>query len=143
MIGETFFVLSILAVAPFWILMILLPHWTWTKRIVGSPSIVLPIILLYIFNTLPSLAAAFTPLAAQSFAGYREVLEHPVYVISTWQHLLAFALMVGYWAYHDGYERQVARWLMTLALTTILLIGPLGLTFYIAARNFVPRESNG
>ena len=34
------FSLSSLLVMPFWLLMIVLPHWRWTKRIAGSIWIV-------------------------------------------------------------------------------------------------------
>jgi hypothetical protein len=33
---DTIFQVSSLLVIPFWILMILLPYWSWTKRIMGS-----------------------------------------------------------------------------------------------------------
>ena len=44
---ETLFDLTFLPAAPFWALMILLPKWSWTHRIVSSPLIVLPIVAIY------------------------------------------------------------------------------------------------
>jgi hypothetical protein len=40
------FGLTFAVAAPFWALMILLPGWSWTRRIVASPLIVLPVVLI-------------------------------------------------------------------------------------------------
>jgi Domain of unknown function (DUF4281) len=39
--------LTFAVAAPFWALMILLPRWSWTARIIGSPLIVLPPLVIY------------------------------------------------------------------------------------------------
>ena len=44
---ELVFQLSSLLVMPFWLLMVLLPTWRWTQRIIASPWIVAPVALLY------------------------------------------------------------------------------------------------
>ena len=49
---EAIFARSGLLVLPFWILMAALPHWRWTKRIIGSPLISLPAALLYVWLVL-------------------------------------------------------------------------------------------
>jgi hypothetical protein len=45
---ETVFALSSVLVLPFWLLMIALPRWRWTRRLVASPLIVVPPVLLYV-----------------------------------------------------------------------------------------------
>jgi len=41
----TLFAVTFPLAAPFWALMILLPTWSWTRRIIGSPLIVVPPLL--------------------------------------------------------------------------------------------------
>jgi hypothetical protein len=40
---------------PFWVLMIVLPGWRWTRRVVGSPLIVLVPLVAYLFAVFPIL----------------------------------------------------------------------------------------
>ena len=49
------FTLTFAVAAPFWALMILLPRWSWTARIIGSPWIVAPPIVIYALLVLPAL----------------------------------------------------------------------------------------
>lgn len=44
---EALFTLSNIVVMPFWLLMIFLPHWKFTKRVIASPLVALPTALLY------------------------------------------------------------------------------------------------
>ena len=52
---ETLFQLSNLYIMPFWLLMIFLPHWDWTKRIIGSLWFLLPLALAYSLLIVPML----------------------------------------------------------------------------------------
>jgi hypothetical protein len=53
--SQLFSAMSML-VAPFWLLMILLPAWGWTERIIRSPLIVVPNALIYAWLVLPRVA---------------------------------------------------------------------------------------
>ncbi len=50
---ETVFSLSSLLVMPFWLLMILLPHWRFTRCVMRSPLVILSPALLYAALVLP------------------------------------------------------------------------------------------
>ena len=52
---EIIFQLSSLLVMPFWLMIIFLPHWQWTRRIMASPWVVAPAALLYALLVIPSL----------------------------------------------------------------------------------------
>jgi len=60
---EQLFQLSNVLVMPFWLLMILLPFWRWTKRIIASPWIAAPAALLYVMLVLPDFASLLAQLA--------------------------------------------------------------------------------
>ncbi len=133
---ETLFWITNLSTMPFWFLMIWLPHWDWTKKIVRTPLIVLPVSLLYIFTTLPIFGTLIDAFLNPSLAHLSNALSNPANALGTWQHLLAFDLVAGFWAYHDGYARNINRWLMTFSLIMIYMMGPLGFVIYFGVRKF-------
>ena len=73
---ETIFQLSNLLVMPFWLLMVFLPHWAWTKRIVASPWVVGPAALLYALLVIPALASLLPQLANPQLGGHRRPAGH-------------------------------------------------------------------
>jgi hypothetical protein len=64
--------------APFWALMILLPHWSWTRRIVASPLIVPPPVLTYALLVIPSFGEVLPAVASPTPRGVCELLETAV-----------------------------------------------------------------
>ena len=131
---NTLFSLSSFLTLPFWALMIVLPHWRWTQRIMASPlSIVAPAIL-YALLVLPTIASVLPAVANPSLAGIRGLLGSEAGATIAWVHFLAFDLFVGRWAYLDSRERQINPLLMAPILFFTLMLGPIGLLLYLAAR---------
>ncbi len=128
------FTLSNLLVMPFWLLMAVLPHWRWTKRIAGSLWIVVPAAALYAVLILPGIAAVFPALLNPTLAGISALLGTAQGATIGWVHFLAFDLFVGRWAYLDSRERSITAWLASPVLFLILMVGPLGLLIYLGLR---------
>jgi hypothetical protein len=135
---DTIFQLSSLLTMPFWFLMIFLPHWGWTKRIVGSLLVVVPAALLYAVLLLPSLGSVSADLANPTLAGISALLATPEGATIGWVHFLAFDLFVGRWAYLDSRSRDLTAWIVSPTLFFVLMAGPLGLLLYLLARQFLP-----
>ena len=131
---DTVFQLSNLLVLPFWILMIVLPHWRWTKRILGSLWPVVPFVALYAILILPQLGNALGSLLNPTLPGIIALLSRPEAATAGWVHYLAFDLFVGRWAYLDSRERNLSAWLVSPILFIILLLGPFGFLLYLIAR---------
>ena len=131
---ETVFSLSFLLVAPFWVLMIFVPHWSWTRRIVGSAWIVAPAALLYTVLVLPRVTEIFPELAQPTLAGVRTLLGAPDGATIGWVHFLAFDVFVARWAYLDSRARSLSAWLMAPVLFLTLMLGPMGLLVYLMLR---------
>jgi hypothetical protein len=131
---ETIFQLSNLLVMPFWMLMIFLPHWRWTQRILASLWVVVPAALLYAALVLPSLATLLPMLANPQLAGIASALGTPEGATIAWAHFLAFDLFVGRWAYLESRQHGITAWLASPALFLILMVGPLGLLIYLSLR---------
>ena len=131
---ETVFALSFLLVTPFWVLMIFLPHWSWTQRIVGSAWIAAPAALLYTVLVLPRVAEILPKVAQPTLAGVRALLGAPDGATIGWVHFLAFDVFVARWAYLDSRVRSISAWLMAPVLFLTLMLGPMGLLVYLGLR---------
>lgn len=128
---------------PFWALMILLPRWRWTHRILRSPLVILPPALLYGALVLPQLAKVFTAVSSPTLAGIVTLLSTPAGATIAWAHFLAFDLFVGRWIYLDGRERGISALLMAPVLFITLMLGPLGFLLYLVLRDVAARSFGG
>jgi len=128
------FGLTFAVAAPFWVLMILLPGWSWTRRIVASPLIVLPVVLIYALLVIPALGEVLPAVASPTLGGVRELLGTADGAAAAWAHMIAFDLFVGRWSWLDSRERAVPALIMSPVLLLTILLGPLGLLVYLLVR---------
>lgn len=131
---EEVFRLSNLLVAPFWLLMIVLPRWRVTARVVRSHLVLLGPTLLYAALMLPRLAAHAPTLLRPELHAVAALLGSPEGATIGWTHFLAFDLFVGRWIYLDARARGLSAWLVSPALFLTLLVGPVGLLAYLGVR---------
>lgn len=133
-----------LFVLPFWALMILLPNWGVTRRVMASylPFVVLAGLYLYL------LVGSITPESAQALANpklsdiARFFAEEKAAAVG-WIHFLVMDLFVGRWIYWEG---QKTRVFTTHSILLCLFAGPMGLlshifTSWIAQKFFSKQES--
>ncbi len=131
---ETLFAMSNLVVMPFWALMILLPHWSVTKRLIGSPLIVLPTALLYVALVLPEMISLTSSLLNPTLDGIAQLLATPRAALIAWAHFLTFDLFTGRWAYLESRAQHFSAWLMAPVLFFTFMLGPLGFVSYLILR---------
>jgi hypothetical protein len=134
---ESLFAISGLLVLPFWALMIAVPRWRWTQRLVGSPAIVLGPLLLYAVAILPVLGQVLPVVAQPQLGPVAALLGQPRGATAAWMHFLAFDLFVARWIYFDARERRLPALLTSPILLLTLLLGPLGLATYLVVRGSV------
>jgi hypothetical protein len=126
-----------LFVLPFWALMILLPNWGVTRRIMESP---LPLVLLaglyiYLF------AGSFNSETAQSLANpkladiARFFADESAAAVG-WVHFLVMDLFVGRWIYWQG--QQTGVWTVH-SLILCLFAGPIGVLSHIVTQAITQR----
>jgi hypothetical protein len=132
------FSVTFLVAAPFWALMIVLPHWSWTKRIIASPWIVLPPVLIYLVLVVGSFGEVLPAVAQPTLEGIRELLGTADGAAAGWAHMIAFDLFVGRWAYLDGRERGIPALVAAPVLLLTILLGPLGLLAHLLVRRRWP-----
>ncbi|MEU8240491.1 ABA4-like family protein [Actinoplanes missouriensis] len=128
------FGLTFALAAPFWALMILLPRWSWTVRVVSSPLIVLPVVAIYALLVIPAFGEVLPAVANPTLDGVTALLGTPSGAAAGWAHMIAFDLFVGRWSYLDSRERGISPLVMAPVLVLTILLGPLGLAAYLAIR---------
>lgn len=116
-------------VLPFWALMILLPNWGWTRKVMGSvlPFVALSALYIYLFiNSLdPESAQAF---ANPQLADLASLFANERVMATGWVHFLVMDLFVGRWIYWEGQRTGV--WTVH-SLVFCLFAGPIGLLSHI------------
>ena len=128
------FRVSNLLVLPFWALMILLPRWQWTMRIMRSPVISAAPAALYAL-VLPHLDEIWPAISQPMLGGVSAFLSSPAGATIAWVHFLAFDLFVGRWIYLDSRERLISTWRVGQALFLTLMVGPAGFLLYLVLRS--------
>ncbi|OKH37023.1 hypothetical protein NIES2119_14465 [[Phormidium ambiguum] IAM M-71] len=123
------FNLSNLFVLPFWALMILLPNWSITRKVMESyiPFVILAALYLYLIS------GAITSESAQALANPQLVdiarfFADERAAATGWTHFLVMDLFVGRWIYWEGQKTGIFT---THSILLCLFAGPLGLLSHI------------
>ena len=127
----TVFDLAFPVAAPFWALMIFLPGWRWTRRIAGSPFMVVPSLLVYFVAVAPILRTFAAEMLSPDRDGVRAIVGSVDGTTLVWAHLIAFDLFIGAWIYRDSRERGIHPLVMAPILVLTILLSPFGLTAYL------------
>ena len=118
-----------LFVLPFWALMILLPNWNVTRKVMESylPFVVLAAAYLYLFVTsiTPENAAA---LSNPQLADIARFFGNETAAATGWIHFLVMDLFVGRWIYWEGQKTGI--WTIH-SIALCLFAGPLGVLSHI------------
>ena len=131
---ERLFDLAFPLAVPFWALMILAPTWSWTRRIIGSPLIVLPPLSVYLVVVAPIFPEFAAEMLSPDLAGVQAILATAGGTALVWAHLIAFDLFIGRWMYLDSRERKIHPLIMAPVLVLTILLSPIGLLTYLAIR---------
>jgi hypothetical protein len=143
---ENIFQVANLSVLPFWALMVLLPNWSVTRRLMQSyiPFAALASLYVYLFVTLDgSILEAFSDPQLE-LTGLAGMFANSHVMALGWVHFLVMDLFVGRWIYLQGQENG---FFTRHSLAFCLFAGPFGLLihFFTAAitqRFFPPADDS-
>ena len=121
-------------VLPFWLLMIFLPGWRWTRVILSSPFVAIAPALLYAILVVPRLWQLLPAVARPDLQTIMGLLGSSEGATIAWLHFLAFDLFVGRWIYLDAHKHKISTWLVSPLLVLTLLFGPMGFLLYLMVR---------
>ena len=119
-------------VLPGWLLLVFLPRWKWTARLVCP--VVLPGLLAVVYLWLAATTLGRTPGDFGSLAGVSQLFQNPRALLAGWIHYLAFDLFVGSWEVRDAQRVGLHHLLVVPCLVLTFLLGPVGLLLYFALR---------
>lgn len=133
----TVFELSNLLVLPFWVLIVFLPFWSVTRRLMASPWVVAPPAVLYLITLVPVAGMVMPEVVNPTPARIMSLLGTPTGTTLAWTHFVAFDLFVGRWVYLDSRSRGYSALWVSPVLVLTLLVGPVGLLVYLIARTSI------
>ncbi|GAB3562435.1 ABA4-like family protein [Amycolatopsis endophytica] len=128
----TLFRITFFLAAPFWALMIFAPGWTGTRRVIGSPWIVLPPLAVYTVFAVGEFGTLWPVVSSPDLGAPRGTPEGAAAI---WAHLVAFDLFIGRWMYHDARQRGVHHAFLAPILVLTIPLPPFGLLAYLLARS--------
>lgn len=140
---DIIFSLSGLLVLPFWALLIFLPWWRWTARLMASPAVAAAPALLYAALVLPRVASILPAVMSPKLGEIAPLLGSPEGAVIAWAHFLCFDLFVGRWIYLDARERGISSLVVSPILFFTLMLGPIGFLSYLVARAAAARGAGG
>ena len=118
-----------LFVLPFWVLMIFLPRWGVTRKVMASYLPFLPLAGLYIYFIAGTIDAdSAQALSNPKLAEIAGFFAEERATATGWVHFLAMDLFVGRWVYWEG--QRTGIWTFH-SLALCLLAGPVGLLSHI------------
>jgi hypothetical protein len=122
-----------------WVLLLIAPRWSGTRRVVLSGA--LPLGLAVAYALALGVHYAGPQGSAGGFSSLADVallFQDPWALLAGWVHYLCFDLAVGAWETRDAYRRRVPHLLLIPCLLFTFLVGPVGLLLYAVVRRFYP-----
>jgi hypothetical protein len=135
---ERIFSLCGALVLPGWLLLVFLPRWRWTARLVCPVLIPLPLAILYLWivaTTFVQTEGGFGSLAEVSL-----LFRNEWALLAGWIHYLAFDLFIGSWEVRDARRVGLHHLLVVPCLVLTFLFGPVGLLLYFILRASLRRR---
>jgi hypothetical protein len=133
-VTASLFALTFTLAVPFWAVMILLPHWRWTRTIIASPLIAVPPLVIYLLVMIPIFPEFWRAVSSPDLTVLQQVLSTPNGAAAIWAHLIAFDLFIGRWMYRDSLRRGISAWIVSPVLLLTIFLSPIGLLAYFTVR---------
>lgn len=135
---EQLFSLSTTLVLPGWLLLVFLPRWRWSARLVAPVVIPAALGCVYVFLVATHFGRSEGDFG--SLAGVARLFQNPYNLLAGWIHYLAFDLFVGSWEVRDAQREGVHHLLVAPCLFLTFFFGPIGLLLYLVLRFAVRRR---
>ncbi|MGB7207053.1 MAG: ABA4-like family protein [Pyrinomonadaceae bacterium] len=121
-----------------WLLIIILPRWRFTAKIVLNGAI--PLLLSAAYLVLIVLFFGKAEGGFDSLANVMKLFTNEWAVLAGWIHYLAFDLFVGSWEVKDAQTNGISHWFVIPCLILTFLLGPIGFLLYNILRLFLAKK---
>ena len=129
------FQLTFYLAAPFWVLMIVAPRWSWTRRVMASPWVALLPLAVYAWFAWPHFGELWAVVSQPDLESLRAYLGQPYGAALIWAQLIAFDLFLGRWMYFEGRARGIPALVVSPILLLTIFLSPVGLVAFLAVRD--------
>lgn len=136
---DTLFSLCSTVVLPGWLLLVFLPRWKWTARLITS--VVIPSLLGLVYLYLIVTQFGKTAGGFGSLTEVQQLFQNPAMLLAGWIHYLAFDLFIGSWEVRDAQRLSLNQLLVIPCLAFTFLFGPIGLGLYFILRLAVKKQT--
>jgi hypothetical protein len=116
-----------------WIVLIVLPRWRWSARLVAP--VLIPALMAMIYVTMVVTQFGRGPGGFTSLSSVALLFQNRGMLLAGWVHYLAFDLFVGSWEVRDSQRIGIAHHLVIPCLILTFLFGPVGWLLYSLIRS--------
>jgi hypothetical protein len=134
------FTLTFYLAVPFWLLMIVAPRWPVTERVVASPWIATPPLVVYLIIVLPHFDRLWAAVSRPDLGVLQAFLGSGIGAAAIWAHLIAFDLFIGRWMYWEARKLDIHPLVMAPVLVLTILLSPFGLLVFLGVRAIAGRQ---
>ncbi len=114
---------------PFWALMVVVPGWSVTRRVMGSVLMFVPLALAYLYCFVNSIdSSSVESFANPTLSALAGLFADERVMATGWIHYIVMDLFVGRWIYWQGQEKGI--WTRH-SLLLCLFAGPIGLLSHL------------
>ena len=135
--AETIFSIANTFALAGWILLIFVPRWKWTRKIVIAGTI--PLLLSVAYMVLVILFFGQADGGFDSLTNVMKLFTNKWAVLAGWIHYLAFDLFVGIWEVKDAQAKRISHWFVIPCLFLTFMLGPIGFLLYSILRLFLAK----
>ena len=121
-----------------WILLLALPRWIVTRKVIRSG--IFPILLGIAYLLLIVLFFGESEGGFGSLEDVAKLFVNPWALLAGWIHYLAFDLFVGIWEVKDAEERGISHWFVAPCLFFTFMFGPIGMLLYMIVRTVAKKK---
>lgn len=121
-----------------WLLLILLPRWRPSARLIAPVLIPSVLSMLYVYSLAGHIRGASGGFA--SLAGVGQLFTNQWLLLAGWVHYLAFDLFLGSWQLREAQELGIAQYLVIPCLVLTFLLGPAGYLLFLVIRVMAVRS---
>ena len=132
---EALFTWAFPLAVPFWALMILVPKWSWTSRIMASPWVPLVPLVCYFALALAHFGELWQAVSRADLGLLQALFATPYGAGIVWAHLIAFDLFIARWMYFEAREHGVPSLVLSPILVLTIFLSPFGLVAFLVARS--------
>ncbi|ATY09568.1 DUF4281 domain-containing protein [Amycolatopsis sp. AA4] len=120
---------------PFWALMIFLPGWRGTRRILASPWVPLLPLVWYFVLAIPHFGELWHAMQRPDLGVLQGFLSSSYGAALVWAHLIAFDLFIARWMFFEARTHRIPWWVLSPLLLLTIFLSPFGLVAFLVVRS--------